>query len=55
LQPTIVFLKSPTGEVKEITVTDPSKDLVPLMSQGYHQVFLQDNTAPAHPAERMAG
>jgi hypothetical protein len=44
-------MKSPTGDVKEVTVTDPRKDLVPLMVRGYHQVFVEEKTTPAHPAE----
>jgi hypothetical protein len=34
----VVTLRSPSGETKEVVVTDPRKDLVPLMAQGYHQV-----------------
>ena len=37
-EPTIVFMRSPEGELKEVTVTDPHKDIVPLMVTGYHQV-----------------
>lgn len=50
MQPTIVFMESPTGEVKEVSVTDPNKDLVPLMVAGYRQVFV-DNHPPAPSAQ----
>jgi hypothetical protein len=46
MQSTTVFMESPAGEVKEISVTDPNKDIVPLMVAGYHQVFI-DEHAPA--------
>ena len=46
MQPTIVLMESPTGDVKEVSVTDPNKDLVHLMVAGYHQVFV-DNHPPA--------
>ena len=26
-----IFMESPAGDVKEVVVTDPNKDLVPLM------------------------
>ena len=47
---TVVFMRSPEGDVKEVTVTDPNKDLVPLMVAGYCQVFV-DEHAPANPAQ----
>jgi len=37
-----IFMESPAGDVKEIVVTDPSKDLVPLMVAGWHQVQIQE-------------
>jgi len=48
-QPTIVFMRSPEGELKEVAVTDPHKDLVPLMILGYHQVQVAE--IPAAPEE----
>jgi hypothetical protein len=33
MQPTVVFMESPAGDVKEVSVTDPNKDLVPLSSE----------------------
>jgi hypothetical protein len=39
---TKVFLESPSGDVKEVVVTDPMKDLVPLMAAGWHQVKIQE-------------
>ena len=43
MQPeTKVFLESPSGDVKEVVVTDPMKDLIPLMAAGYHQVKIQE-------------
>jgi hypothetical protein len=42
-----VFMESPSGDVKEVLVTDPRKDLVPLMVQGYHQVQIQEPHQPA--------
>ena len=52
MQPTIVLMESPTGDVKEVSVTDPNKDLVPLMVAGYHQVFIDEHapvpSVPAH-------
>ena len=48
MQPTVVFMESPAGDVKEVSVTDPNKDLVPLMVAGYRQVFI-DNHPPAPP------
>ena len=46
-QPTIVFMRSPEGELKGITVTDPHKDIVSLMLIGYHQVQVAEvPTAP---------
>jgi hypothetical protein len=47
---TKVFLKSPAGDVTEVSVSDPKKDLVPLMVQGYRQVFLDDHPPAAAPA-----
>ena len=44
---TKVVLESPTGDVKEVVVTDPMKDLVPLMVAGYHQVKIQEPRQPA--------
>jgi hypothetical protein len=43
-------MESPAGDVKEVSVTDPNKDLVPLMVAGYHQVFV-DNHPPAPAAQ----
>jgi hypothetical protein len=37
-----IFMESPAGDVKEVVVTDPNKDLVPLMVAGWHQVKLQE-------------
>ena len=37
-----IFMESPAGDVKEVVVTDPNKDLVPLMVAGWHQVRLQE-------------
>ena len=37
-----IFMESPAGDVKEIVVTDPNKDLVPLMVAGWHQVEIQE-------------
>ena len=37
-----IFMESPAGDVKEIVVTDPNKDLVPLMVAGWHQVQIQE-------------
>ena len=31
-----IFMESPAGDVKEVVVTDPNKDLVPLMVAGWH-------------------
>jgi len=47
MQPAKVFLESPSGDVKEILVTDPRKDLIPSMVQGYHQVQIQEPHPPA--------
>ena len=33
-----IFMESPAGDVKEVVVNDPNKDLVPLMVAGWHQV-----------------
>jgi hypothetical protein len=48
---TKVFLESPSGDVKEVVVTDPMKDLVPLMAAGWHQVKIQE---PHQQAEESA-
>ena len=37
-----IFMESPAGDVKEVVVNDPNKDLVPLMVAGWHQVRLQE-------------
>lgn len=37
-----IFMESPAGDVKEVVVTDPNKDLVPLMVAGWHQVQIQE-------------
>ena len=37
-----IFMESPAGDVKEVVVTDPNKDLVPLTVAGGHQVRLQE-------------
>ena len=47
MQPFKVFLESPSGDVKEILVTDPRRDLIPLMVEGYHQVQIQEPHQPA--------
>jgi hypothetical protein len=49
-QPTIVFMRSPEGELKEVTVIDPNQDLVPLMVAGYHQVQVAE--MPSAPEEK---
>jgi hypothetical protein len=35
-------MESPAGDVKEVVVNDPNKDLVPLMVAGWHQVQIQE-------------
>jgi hypothetical protein len=37
-----VFMESPSGDVKEIEVSDPNRDLIPLMVGGWHQVQVQE-------------
>ena len=37
-----IFMESPAGDVKEVVVNDPNKDLVPLMVEGWHQVQIQE-------------
>ena len=37
-----IFMESPAGDVKEVVVNDPNKDLVPLMVAGWHQVQIQE-------------
>ena len=37
-----IFMESPAGDGKEVVVTDPNKDLVPLMVAGWHQVQVQE-------------
>ena len=50
---TVVFMESPAGDVKEVSVTDPNKDLVPLMVAGYRQVFIDEHApAPSVPAHQ---
>lgn len=39
---TKIFMESPAGDVKEVVVTDPNKDLVPLMVAGWHQVQIHE-------------
>ena len=36
-----VFMKSPAGDMKEVVVSDPNRDLVPLMALGWRQVTEQ--------------
>ena len=43
--PSTVFMESPAGDVREVAVTDPAKDLVPLMVAGWHQVQMQEPVA----------
>jgi hypothetical protein len=38
-------MESPAGDVKEVVVTDPARDLVPLMVAGWHQVQMQEPVA----------
>jgi len=40
-----IFMESPAGDVKEVVVNDPNKDLVPLMVAGWHQVQIQEPVA----------
>jgi hypothetical protein len=47
---TKVFLESPTGDLKEVVVIDPMKDLIPLMAAGYHQVKIQEPRQQAEEA-----
>ena len=50
--PSTVFMESPAGDVKEVAVTDPAKDLIPLMVAGWHQVQMQEPvTHQADPAQ----
>jgi hypothetical protein len=42
-----VVMESPAGDVKEVVVTDPMKDLIPLMAAGYHQVKILEPRQPA--------
>ena len=52
-----IFMESPAGDVKEVVVTDPNKDLVPLMVAGWHQVRLQEPVghATGHTGTARAG
>jgi hypothetical protein len=42
-----IFMESPAGDVKEVVVNDPNKDLVPLMVAGWHQVQIQEPVGAA--------
>lgn len=48
-----IFMESPAGDVKEVVVTDPNKDLVPLMVAGWHQVQIQEPVAQQPVAQAL--
>ena len=51
-----IFMESPAGDVKEVVVTDPNKDLVPLMVAGWHQVRSRNRSArTGHTGTARAG